>query len=121
VLNTVLESSNLSSKLLNTGHLYSRISYHLRLSGNSMVNPRTIRAKMIWNPIGNLYAIVLGSRNEKPKSSQYDKQMLPVISAPSIIAIIPLRCALEVSDCQLGTVDVLIPLPTPMTTRPTMK
>lgn len=43
------------------------------------------------------------------------------MSIPSIITILPRSWALADSDCQVGTVLVFMPLPTPVTIRPTMK
>ena len=46
--------------------------------------------------------------------------MPQVIMAPSIITNMPRRWAREHSDCQVGTVEVLMPLPKPVTHRPMM-
>jgi hypothetical protein len=73
------------------------------------MNASRIRAKKIWKAIGNRQDTVLGSRKENPKSIQYDKQIPPVIIAPSIITIFPRLCDLEVSDAQVGTVEVFMP------------
>jgi hypothetical protein len=70
---------------------------------------KRMRAKKIWKAIGKRQDTVLGSRRENPKSTQYDKQMPPVIIAPSIITIFPRLCDLEVSDAHVGTVEVFMP------------
>ena len=59
--------------------------------------------------MGKRQDTVLGSRKENPKSTQYERQMPPVIIAPSIMTIFPRLCDLEVSDAHVGTVEVFMP------------
>jgi len=73
------------------------------------MNISKIRAKKIWKAMGKRQDTVLGSRKEKPKSTQYERQMPPVIMAPSIMTIFPRLCDLEVSDAHVGTVEVFMP------------
>jgi len=47
--------------------------------------------------------------------------MPAVMSIPSIITILPRSWALDDSDCQVGTVLVFMPLPIPVTIRPTIR
>lgn len=90
-------------------------------SGSSMINATKIRAKKIWKASGKRHETVLGSKYENPRSSQYDKQIPPVIIAPSIITIFPRLCDLDVSEAHVGTVDVFIPLPKPVMILPTIR
>lgn len=51
---------------------------HLGDSGRPMINTRMIRANKIWSAIGKRHETVEGSRNEKPKSIQYES-ITPVV------------------------------------------
>ena len=76
--------------------------------------------KTIWKARGNRHATVPGAKL-KPRSIQYESVIPPVIRAPSIMTSLPLLCDRDVSDCQVGTVDVLPPFPRPVMMRPTMR
>ena len=67
---------------------------------------RMTRASTIWKAMGKRHAASDGSRKKKPKSIQYEIITPKTINDPSIMTIWPRRCDFDVSDCQVGTVDV---------------
>ena len=78
-------------------------------SGSPGMKMTIMSARTIWNAMGNRQETVEGSRNENPRSIQYEIMTPNTIRVPSIITIWPRRCDFEVSDCHVGTVEVFIP------------
>lgn len=87
----------------------SMSTYQRGDSGSPGMKMTMMSASTIWNAIGNRQVIVEGSKNENPRSIQYEIMTPNTISVPSIMTIWPRRCDFEVSDCHVGTVEVFIP------------
>lgn len=80
---------------------------------------KAMTAQMICKAMGTLHEAVLGSRNLKPKVTQYANAIPPAIETPAdIMSTVPRRYALVHSACHAGIVAQLNPRPKPEMNRP---